>query len=103
MARPTARWESQSPPARWARSRSAAATSRSRCTRFRSPEAGASGHLREEFAHAARVRAEIALAHARDAAHVDAAARALGAHADHDVVLEAEPARGVGGLDAAGG
>src|SRR4051812_14513924 len=46
--------------------------------------------LGEVLAHAGRVGAEVAVAHAGDTAHIDAApARRLRAHAHDDVVLEA--------------
>src|SRR5260370_17576420 len=58
---------------------------------------------RDEVADAPRVDAEIGLADAALGADVDAAARALGADAHHDVVVEAEPLAGCDGLQAPGG
>src|SRR5206468_6960355 len=62
---------------------------------FRSAPQGA-----EVGADAAGVLADVALADAAEGTDVDAAARTLRLDANHDVVLEAEEARGVGGLDA---
>ena len=49
----------------------------------------------QEGADAARVDAQVAAAHARGRAHVDAAAARRRRHAHHHVVGEAEPARGI--------
>src|SRR6185295_20045047 len=55
----------------------------------------------QEAADAAGVHAQVASSDAAQRADVHAAARAVGAHAHHHVVLEAEPERRVGGLQAA--
>ena len=56
----------------------------------------------QEVPYPLRVLAYIASPYARYRADIDPARIALGTHPDHDVVLESEPQRGVGGFDATG-
>ena len=58
-------------------------------------------HKLHESAYAFGVGADIAHAHAREGADIEPAAGSPGADANHDVILEAEPERGAGRLDAA--
>lgn len=69
-----------------------------------SSPAGSSGPLPrwqslQEVPYPLRVLAHIASPYARHRADIDPARIALGTHPDHDVVLESEPRRGVGGFD----
>src|SRR2546428_6290297 len=75
----------------------AAAAARRASARAARPTLAAEGV--EEPPDPPRVGPHVPAAHAAHRAHVHAAARALRTDADDHVVLEAEPARGVRGLD----